>query len=121
VLHKIYWKVSRMEYKLMEAILLRFIELSNLHHFVPAIIFIPGTSDTVPDKERRQWLGLFAQEKAIPFLDLSAPIHEVSRNEAFIPKNYHFNPHGHEIVARELHRFLTEKVVKPLKHSNMTR
>ena len=110
-----------MEYQLTEAILIRFIKISNQYHFVPVIIFIPGTSDTVTDKKRRQWLGLFAQERGIPFLDLTAPIHEVSRNEAFIPKNVHFNPHGNEIVARELHRFLTEKVVKPLKHSNMTR
>jgi hypothetical protein len=120
VFHKQYWKVSRMEYKLTETILLRFIELSNRHHFVPAIIFLPGRLDEVPDKERRQWLGLFAKERGVPFLDLTAPIFEVSRNEAFIEENYHFNPNGHKIVAGELHRFLMEKVIKYLKHSDLT-
>ncbi len=109
VLHKIYWKLFNKEYKLTEAILIRFIELSHLYHFVPVIIFIPGSSEHVNDKERRQWLGSFAKDQDISYLDLSVAIHRVNRNEAYIPKNAHFNVQGHEIVAREIHRFLKEQ------------
>ena len=88
VLHKIYWKLFKMDFKITEAILIRFIELSHLFHFEPVIIFIPGDRDHVNDQERRRWLGRFARDHGIPYLDLIAAIYKVSRNEAFIPKTH---------------------------------
>jgi hypothetical protein len=106
----IYWAYTNTEFDLNAAILDRFRQLAELHAFVPAIIFLPGRADKAIDKARRAWLGQYAKRYTIPFWDLSEPIHRAGQ-QAFIPRNWHLNPHGHRIVAVELKRFIAEQVL----------
>jgi hypothetical protein len=89
----------------------RFLQLSELHSFLPAIIFLPGRADTAVDKARRVWLRQYAKHNAVTFLDLTESIHQMDRQQVFITRNWHLNPHGHQIVATELHRFIVERVL----------
>jgi hypothetical protein len=106
-----YWRYTNAEFDLNAAILDRFLQLSESHSFLPAIIFLPGRADTAIDKARRSWLGQYAKRNAVTFLDLTEPIHKLARQQVFITRNWHLNPHGHQIVAIELHRFLAEQVL----------
>jgi hypothetical protein len=108
---RLYWDYSNAEWQLNEAILDRFLKLEKIHGFAAAIIFLPGIADTKADKRRRYWLRDYAQNKKTPFLDLSDPIHNADVNRVFIPKDPHLNLEGHKIVARELERFLVQRVV----------
>jgi hypothetical protein len=110
-LYRVYWKYSDAQWELSQAILDRFLKLGKSHKFAPAIIFLPGIADTKNDKRRRYWLRDYTQNKQTPFLDLSDPIHNAGVNRVFIPKNHHLNPEGHRIVARELERFLVQRIV----------
>ena len=103
-----YW--SRAQWSMHEAIFDRFVELAAHHSFIPTIVFLPGTGDIPIDKRRRAWLQEYSQEHNVPFLDLSAPIHNAGK-QAFIRDNPHYNPYGHQIVAKELYYFLAEQVV----------
>lgn len=105
-----YWNHTDAVFDLNRAILDRFLKLAELHSFVPAIIFLPGTGDTADDKARRAWLRQYAERNAIPFLDLTETIHKAG-SEAFITGNWHLNPHGHWIVATELRQFISVRVL----------
>jgi hypothetical protein len=100
------------QWDLDEAILDRFGELAEQQPFQKAIIFLPGTLDTETDQKRRFWLGHYASRHATAFLDLSDPIHKMG-DQAFIERDQHLSPAGHQLVARELDRFLSERI-KPL-------
>jgi hypothetical protein len=109
-LREIYWRHSSAEFDLNSALLDRFLELAELHSFVPAIVFLPGRADTATDKARRAWLRRYAERHEVAFLDLTTPIHDAGPR-AFIPRNPHFNSYGHRIVAVEMHRFLVQQVL----------
>lgn len=111
VMRILYLSYSKATWKLHEAILDRFLELAALHSFAPVIIFMPGTADTKSDKERRLWLRQYAERNRTPFMDLSDPIHKAGQDQAFIEGDPHLSPYGHKLVANELRRFLTERVL----------
>jgi hypothetical protein len=110
-IRNIYWRYINAAFDLNAAILDRFLQLAELHSFAPAIIFLPGTTDTPFDKARRTWLRQYAQRNGTPFLDLTEPIHKAGQQQVFIERNWHLNPHGHQIVATELRRFIAEQVL----------
>jgi hypothetical protein len=106
-----YWRYTNAEFDLNAAILDRFLKLTEWHAFLPAIIFLPGRADTAVDKARRAWLRQYAMRHALPFSDLTEPLHNTGREHVFITSNWHLNPHGHQIVATELRRFIAEQVL----------
>jgi hypothetical protein len=104
---KVLWNRTTWQWDLNQAILDRFEELGDQQHFQKVIMFLPGTADTTDDQQRRSWLRQYASRHATPFLDPSDAIHKVGK-QAFIPENPHYNPVGHQVLARELDRFLRE-------------
>jgi hypothetical protein len=110
-INRAYWKYSEAEWELIEAILDRFVELSDVYGFLPVIIFLPGTCDCPSDKVRRTWLGQYAKRHGTPFLDLTASIHKPRRERAvFIKGNPHYNPYGHRIIAENVRHFLKTRL-----------
>jgi hypothetical protein len=105
---KILWDHLSWQWDLDQAILDRFEELGDQQHFRKAIVFLPGRGDNQGDQERRRWLRQYASRRATPFLDLSDPIHKMG-SQVFIEGDPHLNVAGHELVARELDRFLAEQ------------
>ena len=108
--NKILWNYTNWQWDLNQAILDRFEQLADQQPFQKAIIFLPGTDDTRADQERRSWLRQYASRHATPFLDLSDAIHKMGK-QVFIKDNPHLNPAGHQVLARELDRFLSERVL----------
>jgi hypothetical protein len=104
---RVLWDYTSRQWNLNQAILDRFEQLADQQHFQKAIIFLPGRDDTRADRERRSWVGKYAGSHGTPFLDLSDPVHKMGAR-AFIQDNPHLNPAGHQVVARELDRFLSE-------------
>jgi len=100
------------ERKLNQAILDRFEELGDQQPFRKLILFLPGTGDTPADKERRAWLKAYASQHATPYLDLSDAMHQAGA-QAFMQDNPHYSPLGHNVVARELDRFLSGNHLLP--------
>jgi hypothetical protein len=109
---KILWNYTSRQWDLNQAILDRFEQLADNRRSRKAIVFLPGREDTRADRERRSWLRQYSGRRATPFLDLSGAIHNVGK-QAFIEGNPHLNPAGHQVVARELDRFLTKQVLAP--------
>lgn len=107
---KVLWNYASWQWDLNQAILDRFEQLAVTHRFQKAIIFLPGREDTRHDRERRSWLEQYASRHATPFLDVSDAIHRMGE-QVFIEDNPHLNPAGHRVVAGELDRFLSERVL----------
>jgi GDSL-like lipase/acylhydrolase family protein len=102
------WRASGREWDLNAGILDRFRAHALRERWKLFLVFLPGTADTPNDVERRAWLRSYAERTAVPFLDLTDPILRASSSEPlFIHNNWHLNPRGHLVVARELHRFLS--------------
>lgn len=93
------------ERALNQAILERIVAVSRAGGAGVSIIFLPGKIDSPMDKERRQWLRGFAEDHGTHFADLTDPIHQAGK-AAFITRNWHYNPYGHEIVARHVAKLL---------------
>jgi hypothetical protein len=106
--NKILWNYTNWQWDLNQAILDRFEQLADQQPFQKVIIFLPGTDDTRADQERRSWLRQYASRHATPFLDQSDAVHKIGR-QAFIEENPHYSPAGHQVLARELDRFLRER------------
>ncbi len=83
------------------------------------VVFLPGTADTLGDRRRRRWLGNWASRHSVPFLDLTATIHGVSRrhrgarDDVFIAENPHWNPTGHSLAARAMEPFVRRLLGAP--------
>ncbi len=107
---KFYWNSAEAERQINAALFDRFLELSATHHFSPAIVFVPGVSETRNDSSRRKWLRQYASGKRTPFLDLTEAIRQGGPG-LFIPDNPHWNPKGHQVAAREVRRFLAAEVL----------
>jgi hypothetical protein len=101
------WDYTSWQWDLNQAILDRFEELAATQPFRKAIVFTPGTGDLPGDKDRRLWLKQYAARHATPFLDLSDAIHRLG-DKPFIHRDPHYNPLGHQVVAQDLDRFLSE-------------
>ena len=102
----VYWEQTKMDYRINEAILNRFLTLTRDKNIDIAITFLPGHSDTSADKERRGWLAQYALQHEIPYLDFTDAIHEEERDVVFIKGNWHYNLVGHTILATMLEPFL---------------
>ncbi len=101
-------EVTDSAWKLNSAILDRFGELARDQDISLVVIFLPGRNDIERDRKRSAWLGAYAAEHRIPFLDLTGPIHSAGTDEVFIERNSHLNSRGHEIVARHLRGILAQ-------------
>jgi lysophospholipase L1-like esterase len=77
------------------------------------LIFLPGTSDTPKDYERRTWLRAYAERTGTTFLDLTDPILGRRSESLFIPNNWHLNAQGHRVVAESIRRLLETGVPAP--------
>jgi hypothetical protein len=105
------WRASRAEWALNQAILDRFRELAAQRSFELVLLFLPGRADTPNDVKRRTWLRQYAERTGVPFLDLTEPILGGGGGATlFVRANWHLNPQGHAVVARELRRFLAHHV-----------
>jgi hypothetical protein len=104
------WRLSGAEWKLNAAILDRFRDLAANGRFELVLLFLPGTSDTANDVERRTWLRDYAQRTNTAFLDLTDAILREDYDRVFIKDNFHLTAEGHRVVARALQSFLTSKV-----------
>jgi len=111
LLYQVYWKFSSVEYDLNAAILDRFLKHSRDHNFVPALLFLPGTSDNRTSRRHRAWLGDYAGRTGTPFLDLTEPI-QGSKEPVFIQGDFHYNPQGHHTVASNLRDFMNRHVLR---------
>jgi hypothetical protein len=107
---RLLWTRTNRQWDLNQAILDRFEQLSDERHFRKAIVFTPGTGDTKDDQRRRLWLRHYAEQHATPYLDLSDPIHNAN-GRVFIEGDEHYNELGHQLVARQLDRFLSAEVL----------
>lgn len=111
----VYWKISQSERKLNKAILDRFLALADQNSFTPVIVFLPYNFETQEKRlradEDRMWLGNYAEQNAVPFFDLTDSLRDVGWRSILIENNPHFNPAGHEIIAKELNTFLEEQVI----------
>jgi hypothetical protein len=113
-MRRILWKRTDAEWRLNAAILDRYLELAEQHSFRPAIIFLP----IYPGKERTTFnksfirLKSYAQRHRVPFLDLSGPFQVAGWGRVLIEKNVHLNSLGHTIVATEVLRFLSQRVLR---------
>lgn len=104
-IEQIHSHLTRNRYDLNEALLNR---LRQNRLGVPiAVVFLPGHADTEEDKTRRGFLDRWCREASVPYLDLSEVIHNVGR-AAFIPNNFHWNEHGHELAGTAIHAFLRD-------------
>lgn len=107
-----YWRIDvDAIWELHRALLDRLRALAASHRFRFAIVFLPGEHDPARDQERRRWLGRYAAEHDLPFLDLTQAIQGPERDEVFLPRNPHYNPGGHRIVAEQLGGFLRAAVL----------
>jgi hypothetical protein len=105
------WNRTSWERDLNQAILDRFEALGDRQPFQKAILFLPGTGDIPADRERRSWLKQYAGRHATPYLDLSDAIHQTGE-QAFITRNVHYSPVGHQVLARELDGFLKQRSLR---------
>ncbi len=110
--YQTYWNQKRFRnrYELNSALLDRFRDNAQTQNFIPAVIFLPGKSDTEEDKERRGFVNDWAKQNGIPFADLTTPIHSAGVEQLYIKKNWHWNPEGHRVAAEALHRFVKREL-----------
>lgn len=104
-IEQIHFRLTRNRYDLNEALLNR---LRQNRLGVPiAVVFLPGRGDTDEDKARRGFLDRWCREASVPYLDLTEVIHAAGP-AAFIPNNFHWNEHGHELAGTAIHAFLRD-------------
>jgi hypothetical protein len=109
-IRELIWRASGAEWRLNEAILDRFREHAAQAPFKLVLMFLPGTVDTPKDVERRTWLRTYAERTGTVFRDFTDPILGQRSESMFIPNNWHLNPHGHLVVAREIRQLLADHV-----------
>jgi GDSL-like Lipase/Acylhydrolase family len=106
------WRTSGTEWILNAAILDRVREHAGRSGFDLVLMFLPGTSDTPKDRERRSWLRAYAERTGTRYLDLTDTLLAGERQPLFIRDNWHLNARGHEVVGRTLGDFLNSPDVK---------
>lgn len=93
-------------YALNTALLDRYRDLTQQLGAAAVLAFLPGRGDTPEDQQRRRFLAGWAGRNAIPFLDLTGPIHAAGVGRVYIPGNFHWNPAGHRTTAHVIYRRL---------------
>jgi hypothetical protein len=107
------WRYTSATFPLNGAILDRFRALARERGFAPAIVFLPDPSDDADDERRRAWLAEYTRATQIPFLDLTQPLGRDGGSKAYLPNDPHYSTTGHAIIAEEVYRFLTDRVIPP--------
>ncbi len=102
----LYWRYTPATFRLNEAILDRFVELSRQMPFDLGIVFLPGREDNRDDRRRREWLGEYERGRHVPYLDLTAAIQDGGGERLYIPNDSHWNADGHRLVAVRLLEFI---------------
>ncbi len=105
-IRQVRWRRSGAEWSLNAAVLDRLRAYAATTRFKLVLMFLPGTSDTGNDQQRRFWLRTYAERTDTPFVDMTDPLHSMGTRHVFIPENWHLNQTGHQVVARELRLFL---------------
>ncbi|MFQ5689096.1 MAG: SGNH/GDSL hydrolase family protein [Gemmatimonadota bacterium] len=103
---KLFGPLTDEEWRLNRRILDRVLDLGAEQAFLTVLAYLPGPWKGAVNDRRREWLGAYAREHAVPFLDLSAAIHSADSDSVFLTENSHYSPAGHRIVAEELHGLL---------------
>ena len=109
-IHETLWRLSGAEWDLNTAILDRFREDGARSRFTLVLTFLPGRWDTPNDQQRRNWLRMYAERTATPFLDLTDSILDGTSESRFIFNNPHLNASGHAVVAREIQKLLRDRL-----------
>lgn len=112
LLKHLYWTRSSATYDLNSAILDRFVALSQAHSFRLTIVFLPLQFDSPREREKKSWLGSYANREGVSLLDLTTALHSRPRSEVYIPNDIHWSPNGHRVVAHEMHAFFRDLLVK---------
>jgi hypothetical protein len=102
----LYWRYTPATFRLNEAILDRFAELSREVRFKLGIVFLPDRQDDGDDRRRRQWLGEYARARRVPYADLTATIQDGGGEKLYLPNDSHWNADGHGLVAERLLEFI---------------
>ncbi len=104
------WQRDRNQYALHTALLDRYLELAESVGFKPAVTFFPGLGDTAEDRQRRGFLAEWTARHGVPYADLTDAIHGAGVDQVYIQDNWHWNPSGHRIAARELQDLVRERL-----------
>lgn len=97
-------------FPLNEAILDRFLDLSEAHAFVPVVVYAPSPDDGWDDRMRRDFLGGWAADRGARFLDLGDAIARAGGKALYLDSDSHWNAAGHAVVAAEMTRYLERAV-----------
>jgi hypothetical protein len=103
-----YWRYTGASFPLNAAIFERIRALATEHGFRPALVFLPGPREGFDDRRRRDFLRDYASQKAVPFVDLTEPLHAAGGERLYLPQDAHWNPEGHRVVATALRPFLAD-------------
>jgi hypothetical protein len=107
------WERKRNRYDLNEALLDRYLKDSGTIGFRPVVAFFPGRGDTDEDQERRGFLKQWTTRHDVPYLDLTAAIHDAGVDNVYLVDNWHWNPSGHRLAAQQLRSVLHRLLDKP--------
>jgi hypothetical protein len=108
-----YWRYTPATFRLNEAILDRFRELSASGSFELGIVFLPGRQDNGDDRKRREWLADYASVRRVPYLDLTEALQNAGGERLYITNDTHWNSRGHEVVAQQLVEFIRRDMLRP--------
>ena len=103
---------DREYFALNEALIDRFQALARQLGAEPVILFLPGRADTEVDRVRRGKLRQWAENRGMPFRDLTNLIQDSRTNENFLPENWHWSERGHRIAGEALHSLLSTSVLR---------
>lgn len=104
------WQRARNRYDLNKALLDRYLLSAKAIGFKPVVAFFPGQGDTDEDRERRGFLAAWTAANGVPYADLTDAIHGAGVDKVSIQDNWHWNPLGHKIAARELHALVRRQL-----------
>jgi hypothetical protein len=102
----LYWRYTPATFRLNEAILDRFAELSREVRFKLGIVFLPDRQDDRDDRRRRVWLGDYARARRVSYVDLTAAVQDGGGEKLYLPNDSHWNADGHRLVAERLLEFI---------------
>lgn len=102
------WQRDRNRYDIHTALLERYLRNAESAGFKPAVAFFPGRADTEEDRQRRGFLAEWTHRHGMPYADLTDAIHGAGVDKVYIQDNWHWNPMGHTIAARELRNLVRE-------------
>jgi hypothetical protein len=103
----VFWRYTSATFPLTAAILERFVARAEHDGFVAAIAFLPGVTRGFDDRRRQEFLREWAEERGVPYLDLTEQLTAAGGPRLYIQGDGHWNPEGHRVVADLMHAFIT--------------